>query len=610
MGVSRKYTKFNYVVEKQITIKETPNIKKISLKGVYIYILRESMHNFGFVYITSKKLGINAKILGKQLEFYKTDFNEPTQLKLIDTPTNIKMVQMRNTKSNKDPIESKDIDFDIVFRTLFYKMILDKVDDGKKLENFITKENIHTKRVAIDKYLWFVDEIIKLKNPQKKLYREILNGALVDTKIKNVLVSELINFRSNKYMHLESHSIVLTQGGTGKSSILGIIGKNLDDTSNAGIFGSYDVKRSSWNAGIVSQTDYPILVDETNEMIASGKNILETLNKPLDNGTYYYGKAGSRNVEFGNQFIFLGNISDEFNFELFIQGLSNNVLTIGRRFAYVIYDTKLEFKNGGNRPKKRTDFINVFTELLSYCFYVIIEIKGFISLIESKHYIKKADELKKYITSQCRDIEHVGTKYFYSEYVKSLYGRVPFMALKLVIFDELKFILDNNILDTPKYYIADKFHKKTIELLDDIKNTFDNMKAHQLGSTIACSKSDLIKQKLMYFTKSSNYILQLLSENKSNFFKNKLYYPMTEGKTNLKQKVREVIYNCKRFPHSIVKINTNISQMGIKLIFNTDEIYFTIMNKPLFDKLCNYYDELDVKNNRCDIEDCIDEYEV
>jgi len=599
MGAN-KYQKFNFVVEKQISIKETPNIKKLALNNVYVYTIRESLHNFGFIYISSKKLSINTRLLGKQLEFYKTDFNEETNLKLIETITNQKIVQMSNTKNDDLKINKNEIEFSIVLRTLFYKKLLSEVDEDKKQENFLTKEAIHTKRIAVDKYLWFIEEVTNLKNPQKKLLKETINGAVIDNKIKNILISELINFKSNKYIHLESHSIVLTQGGTGKSSILGIIGKNLDDTSNAGIFGSYDVKRSQWNAGLVSQTDHPILVDETNEMIASGKSILDTLNKPLDNGTYYYGKAGARNIEFGNQFIFLGNISDEFNFERFIQGLSNNVLTIGRRFAYVIYDTRLEFKNGGNRPKKRTDFINTFSELLSYCFYVLMDIKDYVSLINSKAYIKRAEELRKYIKEKTRHIEHIGTQHFYNEYIKSLDGRIPFLVLKLVVFENLRYILDHNIIDTPKYYIADKFHKKSIEVLEDIKETFDNIEKHQRGMEITNDAEIILKQKLNHFTKSSNYILELLCENSNNFYRNKLFHPIKEGNSDLKQKIREIIQNCKKYPNSIIKINENITQMGIKLIYTTEEVYFTILNQSLFKKICVFYEKEDIKIDKCE----------
>lgn len=599
---SDKYSRYKFFIEKQITIKDTPNIKRLALKNVFVYVIREPLHNIGFCYVTSKKLGVGTQILGKQLEFYHTNFNEPTKFKFIKTLTKTKLIQLDiDNPINKQNINKKytilkSSKFQIVLRTLFYKKVFDEIDEDKKSEYFLNKLAIHTKRIATDKYLWFIDNIINIKNPQKKLLNHILNKAIVDTKIKNILISELINFKSNKYMHLETHSIILTQGGTGKSSILGIMGKNLDDTSNAGIFGSYDVKRSQWNSGIVSQTDYPILVDETNELISSGKSILETLNKPLDNGSYYYGKAGSRNIEFGNQFIFLGNISEEFNFERFINGLSNNILTIGRRFSYIIYDTKLNFINGNIRPKKRTDFINQFTELLTYTFYILIETKGFISLINSNYYKKLLIPIKRYILNECKYIEHIGTKHFFTEYIKSLDGRVPYLVLKLVVFDELKYILNKNIIDTPKYYIADKFNKKCKIILNDIKETFDNIISHQKNSVIIDIKTNKIKQKLSYFTKSSNYCLELVILNITGFNKNKLMYPVAKGERILKQKVKDIIKNCKRYQKTILKINCDLQKVGLKFIITNNEKYFTITNKKIFSDIIEYYSQLDNNN--------------
>ena len=185
--------------------------------------------------------------------------------------------------------------------------------------------------------MFFIEELQQkgIKSLKKKVLNKLLNKALIDHRLINILKTQFFlpnNLNPNKNaMHKQTHSIILTNGGTGKSSVLGIMGTNLDNSSNAGIFGYYSTNTDKWNSGVITQTSNSIIIDEINELINTSKNgdgILRTMNKPLENGSYTTGKAGGRSVYFGNQFCILGNIDEAFNFENFMLGNPLNSLTL------------------------------------------------------------------------------------------------------------------------------------------------------------------------------------------------------------------------------------------------------------------------------------------
>ena len=568
-----KYLNLNYFIEKQITFKDTPNIKNLIGKNIYCYVVREKSYNIGFLYFSSKHLPINFKVSGLSTDIYDFNFNDKLHFK-INSDLN-KTKYLCKSSSDSDPY--------LIPRTLFYKSEIKDVSEDAKETLFPNVWKIHTKKVMIEKHNYFIGELTKYKvsNYKKKFFKELLNGAVIDPKIKNCLISQLFYLPDNKRMNNESHSIVLTQGGTGKSSILGIMGTNLDDVTKAGLFGYTDVKNNTWKSGLVSQTKFSLLVDETNEIINTGAKVLESLNKPLDNGSYTYGKANSQEINFGNQFIFLGNINDSFTFENFLNGLSNNTLTIGRRFSYIVYDENINFIQGGQRPKEKTKFINHFSECLSYIYLYLLEELKLNKLQNSKQYLKLSNYLKEWIKSQYKYIECENTLNFFKEYVKSITDRIPFLIIKLIIFENIDYILKHNIVDSKRFYLCSKFHDKTPIILKDIKDTIENIIKHTNNNKLKNFSNENFKIRFQLKNKYTTCLLNILYLNDKEFKDNKLCYPFKYGLKSEIRAIQLLFINCRKSPKSLNNLNGHLEEFGFKLIISKNIYTLVILNKSL-----------------------------
>ncbi len=572
------YQDFDYIIERQITVEDTPKVKDYSKQGLYFYIIKNSEQKFRFAHITTRYHLEGEVLHGKALHFRKT----PN----LDRQINY---EIKKDLFGEDYIRFSDRNKAV--HNILPKEIFFKEKKTEKGSVFLNQHRIHTKKVTCDKQLWFIGELRKTRvsNHKKRIMKELLNGAELDVRIEKVIKSQLFVFRENTDMYQNDHSIVLTQGGTGKSSILGILGKNLDNTSNAGIYGYYSVKTDTWNSGIVSQTNRPILVDECNEIINSmtskQEGILNTLNKPLENGTYSYGKAGGRTIRFCNKFIFLGNISSDFHFENFITGLALNPLTIGRRFGYIIYDDKLHFVQGGKRPLEPSQYISTITEFLSFSYEYFSKVRHLDQKLFISHRTKKIinDAIPR-LTNKTRNLELEGTRNFLSSFIKSsLQNRLPCMAFKLAIFENINdLIKTEDIQRFQSSKIADQFHPILEHLILDIETSIENIVQHQDNLEIQDTDSRLLHNE---YSNLSKYQQELIKKIAIIYNSNKSVYGWTEipDKGNLKYYVKN-LKNRTGYPQKQSQILQRYG-LGIYLDESKDGIYFRVTNHHAFKRI-------------------------
>ncbi len=596
-----KYSQFIFKIEKKLSVLDSEYMKHLSLNKVNVYVIRDTHQNFGFLYLTSKFLNEGSQVFGSSLNFFKHTHSNRCKVKLEKDRLKQECVNYINVKKeeNEKNLEKNEI---IFFPCQLYEKYNPKTE--KPLKNPL---KIHIRRLCFDNELWFMDLITTKKEyhiNKQKIKSTLLKDTKISKEIEKILISMLFIQKDNMYIQQETHNFVFTQGGTGKSSILGVLGHNLDTTSNAGMFGYFNVKNNSWISGEVEKTDSPLIVDEINEIMKKGDYVLETLNKPLDNGSYYYGKAGSRNIEFGNIFMFLANISTETHFEHIISAIAMNPETIGRRFCYFVYNDKLDFQQGFQiRPKKIPQNILVFREYYSYIFRYFLDIRKLNSFKENKTFKKLVSQTKEKIENLLKGCEFENTRKFFKEYVKSLNERVPFMAYKLAIFEltEKLVVYENNFDKIPKSLIINEVLNQVNGLFDDILENVSNLINHQKEyATIHQnqSKSNLgsnlqVIKELQNQSKYATNCVKIICQNYDKFYQNKLSTENLIGSKEEKEKFRLFKRNLKR---DKLKQNKQLQNFGIKAIWTDNKennIFFTIINQVIFNKYLNYFCELE-----------------
>jgi len=602
-----KYHKYNYKVEKILSVQDNKPIMDINLSGHNIYVLHNYSHNFRFLYITSKKLKMDTIIYGKSLIFYKTPTkltNEDTKIYLSKEYNNLNEMVV---KLSVNPLDLKSTNkFPLYTYSLFYTEVYNPDSQEMKIKK-IHKHNLHDTRIAYDNDLWFIKEInnLKIKDIPLTILKNILNQAIIDEKLKKVLITEffiLDQFKdeeeliSQDYMMMNSHCIILTQGGTGKSSILCMLGNDLHTTTDAGMFGYMDIVAGSWRSGEVSKTKDSIIVDEINEIIKKnskkGESVLDILNTPLENGKYSYGKAGGMKIQFGNQFNFLGNISDEFHFENFVNGLSGNQSTMGRRFAYIIYDDNLEFVNGEHRDIiKHLNKIKPLKEFLSFILLWFLKTKKFQDrkVRKNKYMLNIIKEFQEKYKKIINNMEHPNTKQFFKSFTShSLENRIPVMALKLTIFKYIELFRSChnsnkqfNSIDLrqfwKQFYIEFKF------LLNDNLISLDNILSHQNTGMITADENNKIFNQIKVLKKSQRNMICYIVGNSKNIKGIKLLEENCEYLSIVKRLKLKVTQK------NQTKFLDELSQFGFNYYITTSQkkkhLNFTITNKSKFQKV-------------------------
>ena len=591
-----KFQKYIYMVEKELSVEDSKPIMDYNLKGYRFYVIHNRTNHLRFLYVTTKKLKIDTILNGKGLLFRKINTkltNDETIIYLQIYKNNLNNEMINIVQNNKDNDCIPLLSFQ-----LFYKEVYEPNSQTMKITK-IHKNNLHDTRIVIDKDMWFIEELknLGIKDLPKKMLKDLLNKAVIDNRLKKTLITELFiieQYRdeedrvSQEFMMNNSHSIVLTQGSTGKSSILCTIGNDLHTTTDAGMFGYMDVTASSWRAGEVSKTTDAIIIDEINEIIKKnvkkGESVLDILNTPLENGRYNYGKAGGMKIQFGNQFNFLGNISDEFHFENFVNGLSGNQSTMGRRFAYIIYDDKLTFKNGDYRDiVKHLHKIKPFKEYLSYILTYFLKQKRF---QDKKVRINKKLQStigiyqKRYKTI-IENMEHPNTKQFFTSFTNhSLENRVPTMALKLTIFKFCnQFAKVNQFGDMDLRLFWNNFYTEFENILQDNEQSLINIVSHQKTGTII----DETKNKSFYglerLNKIQRLILLMIVKNVDKVKGIKLNYDDIRDKSLLRDLKNRVVNK------NQTKSVDELKGFGVHFKIEKKNFYFIITNQFKFKEM-------------------------
>lgn len=624
-----KYEDLEWVVEQQICVDFSKKIKDYSKKGLFKYILVNKLHNWRVDYSTTKYFHINARIDGKNLVFLRHPLDKAINLKFFFDIFGERQVRFTKDRGNY---------------TFIPKELTFKATASKEGFIYLNKFKIHEKKMAFDRnmahiqdlknespvtYQWKMKSLknikfSKLKNYspvrykkgmehrvkslmkktkvrsatmdyKKKFRKQLLNGARVDRRIEKLVISQLFRLESNEFQDLNSHYIALTQGETGKSSVCGVVGKRLDTTSNSGVYGYYSTNKDAWNGGVVSQTTWCLIFDELNEVISTmnsrSDNIMNNINTPLEEGVFSYGKAGGREIKFGNQFGFMANISHDFHFENFIIGVITNNETAGRRFAYLIYDDAVDFENGGRRPKEATPYIRLVSECCTFFLKYILKKRNINKMFSSKRAMELQNKYQKIYKKQIERIELDNTKKFLNYFCeKSIKNRTKMMALKIAIFECLNdWARCPNIAKYQMNKIIERFIFEYEDMLKDIEISIENIIEHQNSGTIDDKSSEFIKNDFNMLTKTNKEICLKVFENLNGFDKDTGYlnYKNITEKGNLKYLRKDLLYN----KTNTSNLNKQLLRFGIAVILKEKNILFRINNKFTFQKYIPVYQE-------------------
>lgn len=584
--MSHSYQDYEYEIEKQLSVEEHKAIKDWSLRGYYYYVIFSYEHKFRFVLATRGKYPQGRKYLGKQLKFIPID---PYANKDANgNPTNRIFFSTHTGSRGEEYVDITQGVDGSSFASLFLK-VKKKSDGTYEVTN---KHMIHDKKIAVDRKDWFLHEIKKknISNLSKKIIKDIVKDTRIDPRMMKILKTQFFEEEENDYMHVNSHAFVLTQGGTGKSSTLGVNGIVKQKNSDAGIFGYFNTSANAWISGAVSQTQKTIVIDEINEILnsttAKGEDFITSINSALENGTYSYGKAGGRQITFGNQFIICGNISESFNFESFIQGIATNTETFGRRIAYFIYDNNLVFEKGSKRrPTKQSFEAKLVSAYCSYIWRFFVEKKKFIEKTFNKQRIV---EIEKKYTSEIKKMcdidefqDNEGTKKFMDSFLgTSLGSRLKNMALKLAIFNNLNdFIECQNLNDERHQKVYESFALEYELLCEDLRISIKNIiKDFQFATKVDYTHATLEKNHKS-LSKAEKLVLDKIFENDIYFDKRILKYDDMKNVESMKYTIR----NWKR-GIGTRKNFKNISYFGVLPVVRGDSIQFVIQNPTQYEK--------------------------
>jgi hypothetical protein len=490
------YKKFNYRIEKKLSVEDNPIIKDYAKLGLYIYIIHENTDNNRFIFISNNHYELNTEIRSETFMLKKIDVQTSTHIK--KGINNFGEVQFRVMK-NKSDIE----------------LIFKELEIGKT--NIVTKFKTHTKKLAIDNPSWYIDKIksIKALNYKKKFEKEVLCENEYSPEIFEHFISTLFILRIRKFQKFNDHVIVFDEGKTGKSTMISYLGEKADNVSIAGLYGSSDSKAGKFRGGLITLTQKPIIIDEVNELLEDKKNekILSILNTILENGVYNYVKQFSGKIKSSNQFIFLGNISDKFNFSYFLELAIGNNLTFGRRIGIITYNMNLKgFKKGNLRDDEYSPYVNAISNYLSKILEYIITQNKFLKKLNSHPYYNELEEFyKKNVTQVMEKTEDETLRQFLKSHRESI-DRVFFRSLKLYIYNNL----NEYVLEQKPFYsnhlIYEVLKITKLKLEQNIIN-FNNIVDHINNSSYTERKIERNKINHQNLPKSYLNLLRVFFEN-------------------------------------------------------------------------------------------------
>lgn len=560
------YKNFDYRIEIKLTVQDHAIMKDFAQKGCYIYVIHDNIDNNRFFFISTKHYEKNTKI-------------------------NSEMFELKKIASQKESIHlRKNIStFGEAFFTLAesksdINILISKFNTGKKGDQIFKKYKVHTKKIALDNPDWFLSIINSYSciSHRKKFDKESLVKNKYNDEIYNHYISSKFILKDRKFQKFNDHIICLDQGKTGKSSMISYGSEKADNISIAGLYGSSNGKSGKFEGGLVTLTEKAIILDEINELIEDKKTdkILSILNTILENGEYNYVKQFSAKIQASNQFIFLGNISNLFNFALFLEGAVGNTETIGRRIGLITYNNNLEgFEKGNLREPKPSKYLNAISLYMSEVLNKIIHEPKFLIKLYSH---TKYKNLSTYYKSKLSQIERQSENDTIIQFIKShkeSIDRAFFRALKLHIY----YNLDNFIKGDEFYnnHTLSKVLDITITILDTNIHNLKNIVDHVNNSEIVSKKDKINKENFEKLPMSYQNLIKFVNDNILLIGQKSVKYselPRATKSDKLSRKIND--YKNKGISQNIKSVCLDY---GFRIENIKKEIHFGFVNKKLFE---------------------------
>lgn len=563
------YKSFNYIIEKKLTVEDNTILKDYAKQQCYFYIIFDVIDKNRFLYISSKHIEEKTIIYPETFNLYDISSKKDSIL-LKKYKTSFSEVYFNIVNEGKHDIS----------------IITTNLVDSKKGDKIFRKYKTHTKKIAIDNPNYFI-EVIKSCNTtscKKKFKKEVLCENYYNEEIYNHFISTLFIIDDRKFQRFNDHFLILDEGKTGKSSLVAYLSSKADNVSIAGLYGSSDSKGGKFKGGLITLTKKTIIIDEVNELASAkhhSEKILGVLNTILENGEYNYIKQYSAKIESSNQFGFMGNISDVFNFPIFIEGTVGNSLTIGRRIGMITYSTNLGgFKKGFNRPVETSEFLRSVQKYLSKIFnYILNDTCFYKKILKHKGYAMLENYYKQELSKIKITDNNQLTKDFLVSHSEAI-DRIITRSLKLYIFDNLDRYISKGIM----YYdnkIPFEILKLTKIQMDKNILNFQNINEHVENCKITSRKSE-------YNTLDFNN-LPKLHQNTINIFldnlqliKNKNSKGVSYYQLQNNQEIKQHIYQFKTKKKSHKPLNDTLSKYGCRIIISNNDVYFSLVSEQLF----------------------------
>lgn len=624
------YKKFAFVIKKKYTVQQFPILKNYAKLGVYFYLIEDKRDGNRFIFVSSKHYERDTAILPDEFELFsfgllKNNFlihkknNEFGETYFV--PESIfeydetKLQTLTNPETKKEDKgfqynDSGDIYFvpdseGITLKCLIFEsqkletgIVVCLQDIFGGLSIYSKYQKSHTKKIAVENPNWYREFLKGVKaNSIKKIFEsDFLCGNSYNPEIIENAISTFVFFRTNEYSIFNDNFFVLDEGKTGKTSLVSYISEKLDELSMAGLYGSSDSKSGSFRGGIVTKTKRCIIIDELNELVKKkiGEKVLPTLNSVLENGEYNYQKQFGAKIEVSNQFGFLANIKEDFNFSIMLESCFGNTATLGRRIGCILYNNNLSgFKKGKIRIRKPSKLLIAVSLYMTQVFNQIFSNKKFLlKRLTHKLYL----ELDKKYKSECskleQETENEPFKYFLRSHKEAI-DRLFCRSVKNWIWKNL----DGLFFGTKPFCNHSLFEILEImkEVVENNLINLNNIKEHLAQSVITSRKGEFnkiyfkklkqIEKKFLEFFFSNQDIL-----NQNNF--------ISYANENLKSKslIRKKVIDIKKFGLN-KNVNQTLLQYGCFVLYRNNELEFKFINKHLFlDKVKDIFsnDKLEV----------------
>ena len=573
------YNQFIYRVEKKLSVSDHKKLKDYAKRGIYLYIIHDPIDNNRFLFLSSQQYEANTKIDPFTFRFEKiASESESLHLKIKKSKFGINYFKIMPEKSD--------------FAITFSDIITSKTKENKVFKQYKT----HSKKIALDFPNWFLSYITDrdAKSYRKKALRLLLYQNKYNEEILETAISTMFQIKNPDFQKFNDHTIILDQGETGKSSIVGYLGEKIDNVSVAGLYGSSDSKNGKFQGGIITTTKKTILIDEINELIKNNKGdkVLSVLNSMLENGTYNYRKQFGQKIRASNQFIFMGNIGTELNFPYFLTASFGNIETLGRRISTIIYNDSLSgFEAGLIRPENPDPFLSALSVYMTEILNSILTRKDFITkLYAHKKYKQLSQYYKGELMSLCSTIECDTTRQFISSH-KSALPRIVCRALKLWIFENINGFIANK-KEYNNHTIYEILCKTETQLKRNILN-FQNIKEHTEKFKIGDKSEDFNKIGFDSLNKTEKSLLKFIWDNRESISLNGTPYKSLKFQTEIKRAVFD--YQRRKIPDPHIRL---LIQYGVNIFMQNGEVAFKMINKKILEtKLRGVFKEKSKKPN-------------